>query len=113
MDYKWEAGQKVFSPSTGWSDSPGAVVTIERVTPSGRAVIGGASYDKSGRMVGGGKWCVGRIEPVTEDHYLRIKQWNKKYKVMQLFGRVKARNLTDKQVDILLPILESIVDEQK
>lgn len=67
MSNKWKAGQAV--EIGGRYGSPAYKAIIERVTPSGRAVIGGSQFAPDGTEIGGGeKWRRTRIEPWTDKH---------------------------------------------
>ena len=49
-------------------------VTIDRVTPSGRAVIGDQTYRKDGRQSGAGSsWALSSIEPITPENQKRLE----------------------------------------
>lgn len=108
-DYEWKAGQIVFAPSTGWGLSPGSRVKIDRVTPSGRAVIGSQTYDKRGSMIGGGKWCVSRIEPLTPEHEQAMADWKQKRTLLAAVEKIKWRELTPDEVAKALPLIQSLV----
>ena len=60
-EHKWTAGQQVVLNRQ-------LVLTIKRVTPSGRAVLeNGVSFRPSGIQVNGDHWHPNQIEPLTPE----------------------------------------------
>jgi hypothetical protein len=106
----WVAGQKVFEPaSRGWSGYPGRALTIDRVTPSGRAVIGATQYNQDGRQIG--SRYAARIVPFTEEHAAELALWGRRREADRLAEGIKWRSLSDEQLDIALPALRALAGE--
>lgn len=85
-DHKWQAGQWVIYCG-GRLERPGPV-RIDRVTPSGRAVIKGTQYGKDGHQIGGG-WLAGLIRPATDsDHEraCRYRIWTRIQRIAEQRG---------------------------
>ncbi|MCC4295814.1 hypothetical protein [Brevundimonas aurantiaca] len=102
--YEWKVGQEVFVPYRGWGGNPGMVRTIDRVTPSGRAVVGHSTYDKTGREIGGGHYR-GCILPATDDHRADIARFERKSAFLRMVETIKWSALTPEQIEELAPIL--------
>ena len=83
MDYEWEPGQTV-ARYVGASSF--GVGKIDRVTRSGRAVIGPNQYAVDGRLIGRGHLSSSRIEPWSEKHDALLKE---------IRGRVLARSASE------------------
>lgn len=110
-DYDWAPGQVVFEPNNGWGGSPGDKRVIDRVTPSGRAVIGASSYDKKGRVIGGSGYRRCRIEPFTEEHAAEIALWGRRVSAGKIIESIKWRDLTPLQLDALEPALTLFAEQ--
>lgn len=106
----WTAGQKVFLPAyrSYWGGNPGQAKTIDRVTPSGRAVIGATQYAPDGRPVGDRRGE--RIEPFTEAHAAAILLWDRQILAERLADKIKWRTLDAAQLDIALPALQALIE---
>jgi len=110
-DYLWTAGQVVFEPQRGWSQCPGRKRTVDRVTPTGRAVIGLAQYNKGGRMIGNRYGA--RIVPFTDEHAAALDRWRRLGEAAELADTINWRSLTDAQLDIALPALRALQEQPK
>jgi hypothetical protein len=108
-DYLWTAGQVVFEPTLGWHRSPGRKRTVDRVTPTGRAVIESDQYHKDGRAVGG----YGHIVPFTDEHAAALALWERRLEAAEMADNIKWRSLTDDQLDIVLPALRALQEQPK
>lgn len=108
----WTAGQKVFQRAhrAYWGGNPGRALTIERVTPSGRAVINGVQYALDGRAVGDRR--AERIEPFTESHAAAILLWERQSLADRLADKIKWRTLDAAQLDIALPALQALTTKE-
>lgn len=108
----WTAGQKVFQPAyrSYWGGSPGQALTIDRVTPSGRAVIGSAQFAPDGRPVGDRRGEP--IEPFTEKHAAAIRLWERQSLADRLADKIKWRTLDADQLDIALPALQALTTKE-
>jgi len=105
-DYEWTAGQEVFLPAyRGWAGNPGRILVIDRVTPSGRAVIGSTTFDKSGREIGGTRYHRDYIIPATDQHRTDINNYARKQALLSAVETIKWRELTPEQVEELAPVL--------
>ncbi len=81
----FKAGDKV-AIWRGFESEPG-VVEIDRLTPSGRIIIGSTTFEPDGHQRGAAGWRRDRIEPLTEKlrarakrklnlGYIRSTKWN-------------------------------------
>jgi hypothetical protein len=110
VEYEWKPGQEVFEPARGWNGFPGHKKVIERVTPSGRAVVGSYQYDKSGYAIGGrGRHGGPSIMPFTPEHAQELTDWNQKRALLDAVDKIKWRDLTPEQVTAALPVIQSLV----
>lgn len=95
-NYTWTAGQKVFEPSrSGWGGFPGRAFTIDRVTPSGRAVVGSTQYDREGRALG--SRSASGIVPFTEEHQAELDLFARRREASDLANKIKWRTLEPEQ----------------
>ena len=105
-DAKWAPGQRVFEPGRGWSGRPGRILTIDRVTPSGRAVIGPYQYDPGGRKLG--ERYGDRIVPLTDEHLSDIALWERQREARSLAEKIKWGSLDDEELNLALPALRAL-----
>lgn len=112
--YTWTPGQKVFEPSSRshWGGSPGRALTIDRVTPSGRAVIGARQYDPDG-WPRGNDGRGGSIVPFTPEHQEAIDLWKLRLEADQLAENIRWRTLDRAALEIALPALRALNEEPK
>lgn len=108
--FVWTVGQKVFeaAPRSHWGGFPGRALTIDRVTPSGRAVIGLAQYDPSGRQIGARGYNSNHIVPFTDEHEAEIVLFRRRMLAQDLADKIKWRALDAEQLDIAIPALEAL-----
>lgn len=108
--FLWKAGQKVFERAvhSGWGGYPGRSLTIDRVTPSGRAVIGSTQYDATGRQLGTSRYNGSAIVPFTDKHEAEIILYRRRALADDLAGKIKWRTLDAEQLDIAIPALEAL-----
>lgn len=106
----WFVGQRVWIEARGWSSLPGRTVTVDRVTPSGRAVVGLSQYDRDGYQIGGstGRYGRERIEPLTDDHLARLEEWKKQQEVAALADGVRWKDLTGRDLQVALELLRAL-----
>lgn len=109
--YTWTPGQKVFEPSSGWGGCPGQALTIDRVTPSGRAVIGSRQYDPDGWPRGSRR--AASIVPFTAEHQEAIDLWELQREADRLADKIKWRTLDRAALEIALPALRALNEEPK
>lgn len=111
-DYKWEVGQRVSYSSRYHSKS---IETIERVTPSGRAVIGYDQYGKDGIRIGcktsGGFGGYVAIMPLTPE----LEEQVERQQLCTAIGNWRvtriSRNLTTPRIRELADQLKAVIDE--
>ncbi len=102
-------------PNKDWIKNlkPGDQVTIngkyvklvERVTPSGRIVVGGATYNSDGSMRGGSSWNHSWLVEATPDIIERITSKETIDRARQL-----ARQVCEGKIDVDLQQAQSLID---
>ena len=71
-DHVWTAGQKV-ALFGGYGAQVARLMRVDRVTPSGRAVINRTQYNTEGYEIGVGRYSRQRIVPWTDEHAVRLR----------------------------------------
>lgn len=108
--YEWKAGQAVWEASRGWGAFPGRKLTIDRVTPSGRAVIGSTQYDPDGTPRG--DRYSNRIVPFTDEHQAELDLFKLRTEARDLADKIKWADLEADDLKRALPILQAITKDK-
>lgn len=105
-EYEWKAGQCV-AYFGGYGARTPRPVFIDRVTPSGRARIGGDQFDKGGWRIGGTRFSRSRITPWNEEHDATLKA----AQISEV--REALRHIHDIPADVVREAVEIVLSERE
>jgi hypothetical protein len=95
-EYKWTAGQKVVYNHNNCED----IRTIDRVTPSGWAVVGDRKFNADGKERGASAWSPSSIVPATDEKIEELGIQYAKEAVIQRIIFTSARRLVMRKLPL-------------
>lgn len=88
-----KVGDKIFVKSGSYDK--GRIVTIDRITPSGRVITAIGHFNPNGRLRGDNSWISTYARPATEDDVAGIYRYGlvRKMEEFRMWGRLSADDL--------------------
>ena len=102
-----KVGDEVVLIKSSWRGSKYSIKEVEKVTPTGRVVIGGVTFLPNGTKWGGTTGYA-RIEPVTDEHRERIEEEKFLRYGYTLIEEVAKRNIkiSKEQLKAIVEVIE-------
>lgn len=87
----------------------GRIVTVERVTPTGRIIAGGLTFKSNGRLIGGYSFSNTRIEQLTEEKRAQIIRLTR----LNQISSFSFSTLSDSEIEAVLNIISKSKEPSK